>query len=71
MNAQGRLIEVSVFPDWIIWVIQFAAQDYRCCVRTPEGVALDDGERYDSERAAMEAGRIFVYYSLEPELWRQ
>lgn len=68
MNAQGRLIEVSLFPDWIIWVSFSAERDYRCWVRTPEGMALNDGEQYDSEEAAMEAGRILVYSSLEPEV---
>lgn len=33
-----------------------------------EGVALNDGERYASQEAAMETGRIFVYFSLEPEV---
>ncbi|PZD70434.1 hypothetical protein C1752_12217 [Acaryochloris thomasi RCC1774] len=68
MNAQVRLIHVSTFPDWIVWVSYSDADEYRCWVRTPEGAALHDGERYASEEAALEAGRIFIYFSLEPEI---
>ncbi len=68
MDAPSRLATVSLFPDWILWVSFSDAREYCCWVRTPEGMALSDGERYASEEAALEAGRIFVYFSLEPEI---
>ncbi len=67
MNAQTKLVAVSMFSDWIVWVSLSPGLHYRCWVRMPEGEVLNDGEQYASEEAAVESGRIFVTSSLGSE----
>lgn len=75
MKAPSNLVEVSVFIDdtssdrclWFVWVQRCDDEDYRCWVRTPEGMVLTGDEQYSSEVLAMADGRLFVELSLEPD----
>lgn len=61
---EGRLVEIVAFPGWIVGV-SVMREVYRCWVITPELVVLNDGELYESDQAALAAGRLLVELSLE------
>ncbi|MBU6228418.1 MAG: hypothetical protein KGQ93_01825 [Cyanobacteria bacterium REEB459] len=61
------LVHVSVFPGWIAGVTYRRGEGYRCWVINPDFAVLNDGEVYPSSQAAIAAGRLFIYHSLEVE----
>jgi hypothetical protein len=63
----GRLIHVSVFPNWVAGVTYHQGAGYRCWVINPEMAVLNDDEVYPSSEAAIAAGRLFIHHSLEAE----
>jgi hypothetical protein len=63
----GRLIHVSVFPNWVAGVTYHQGFGYRCWVINPEMTVLNDGEVYPSSEAAIAAGRLFIHHFLGAE----
>ena len=65
---QGKIIQVSAFPGWIVLVSYVPYLGYQCWVMTPELIVLNDGEVYLNSCAAMDAGRSLVEHSLDLSL---
>lgn len=59
------LVRLIAHGDWLIGVTQRAESQFFCWVITPEAIALNDGEVYSSELAAMKSGRLLVFLSVE------
>lgn len=62
---EGRLVQLVVFPGWLVGVTYRRSLGYRCWVINPDMAVLNDGERYSSSAAALEAGRLLVRYSTD------